>query len=117
MPQDEKHYLLSRRQRRLYSGAAKLHQGVAFIKMPDQRRAKRHRALEAFARGQHHRALAPSDHRTNMWIQDQEDAAVIFAREFANHQRTGTRRSFPMNMTYAVAGHVVAQRVEILATA
>src|SRR5713101_5064044 len=50
-----------------------------------------------------------------MRIEDELDTAVVFAREFADHQRTGTRGGFPVHMARAVRGEVIPQGIEILA--
>src|SRR5207249_1555404 len=52
-----------------------------------------------------------------MGIENELAAAIILARELANHQRTGARGSFPVDVARAVRGKVIAQGVEILAAA
>src|SRR5436309_9017253 len=52
-----------------------------------------------------------------MRVKDKQDAAIIFARKFADHQRTKARGSFPVNVTRAVRRDVIPQRVKILPTA
>src|SRR5882762_9492195 len=52
-----------------------------------------------------------------MRVQDEQDAAIVLARKFPDHQGTKTRGSFPVNMTRAVRGDVIPQRVKILPTA
>src|SRR5258708_6273696 len=52
-----------------------------------------------------------------MGVEDKQDAAIVLARKFPDHQRTIAGGSFPVNVTRAVRGDVIAQRVEILAAA
>src|SRR5216683_1079795 len=51
-----------------------------------------------------------------MRIQNQKHAEIVFAREFAHHQRAGASGCFPMHMAGAVRGNVFAQCVQVLAT-
>src|SRR5229473_5914654 len=52
-----------------------------------------------------------------MWVEDKQDAAIVLARKFADHQRTKARGSFPVNVTPAVRRDVIPQRVKILTAA
>src|SRR6266403_6181489 len=52
-----------------------------------------------------------------MRVEDKQDAAIVLARKFADHQRTKARGSFPVNVTRAVRRYVIPQRVKILAAA
>src|SRR6267142_2541968 len=52
-----------------------------------------------------------------MWVEDKQDAAIVLARKLADHQRTKACGSFPVNVTRAVRGDVIPQRVKILTAA
>src|SRR6266436_1382129 len=52
-----------------------------------------------------------------MRVEDKQDAAIVLARKFADHQRTKARGSFPVNVTRAVRRDVIPQRVKILTAA
>src|SRR5579859_1055945 len=52
-----------------------------------------------------------------MRIEYQENAAIVLAREFTHHQRSGASRSFPMHVAGAVGRNVFAERVKILPAA
>src|SRR6266849_5573081 len=52
-----------------------------------------------------------------MRVEDKQDAAIVLARKFADHQRTKARGSLPVNVTRAVRGDVIPQRVKILTAA
>src|SRR5882762_7002992 len=50
-------------------------------------------------------------------VEDQQDAAIVLARKFPDHQGTKARGSFPVNVTRAVRGDVIPQRVKVLPAA
>src|SRR6267378_4314945 len=52
-----------------------------------------------------------------MRVEDKQDATIVLARKFADHQRTKARGSFPVNVTRAVGRDIVPQRVKILTAA
>src|SRR6267378_7927463 len=52
-----------------------------------------------------------------MRVEDKQDAAIVLARKFADHQRTKACGSFPVNVTRAVRRYVIPQRVKILTAA
>ena len=68
-------------------------------------------ALEALIGRNHSRFQTGGFIFGEMRIENEQDAAVVFAREFADHQGTRARRSFPVNVTRAVIGKVIPQRI------
>jgi len=98
-----------------HPGGTELQQRVLFVKVPGQAGANGDGALEMFV-DRRDRVLHPGKFLLRqMRIENEEDTAIVFAGEFTNHQGTGTRGSFPVNVARAVRGDVTAQRVEILA--
>src|SRR5882724_5192946 len=79
--------------------------------MPGNSGASGDGALEAFA-GQ---CFAVSRQLAWMRIKNQQDAEIVLAREFTDHQRAGAGGGFPMHVAGAVCGNVFAQSVQILA--
>src|ERR1700682_5782062 len=55
--------------------------------------------------------------RGEVRVENQQDAAIILARKFANHQRTVASGSLPVNVTRTICSDVIPQRVKILAAA
>src|SRR5258708_25392295 len=102
------------REWRFHAGAAELQQRVALKEMPSHAGAQCNGALEAIGGDLRHSA---NDGNRDVRIEHEEHASVIFACEFAHHQRAETRGRFPMNMARGVRWHIVAQSVEILPAA
>ena len=80
--EDCKNGVFGGRQAGFDAGAAKLQMGIAFKKMPSDAGAGVHGALETFVggRGIFLRRIA------GMWIEYQQNAEIIFAGKFADHQ-------------------------------
>ena len=93
--------------------AAKFEQNAAFVETPGDCGAKRNRALEAVFFSA--RSIGQSGEAVR--VKDEQDAAIIFASKFTDHQRAETGGSFPVDVASAVRGDVIAERVEILAAA
>src|SRR5256885_920371 len=73
-------------ERSFHTGAAELQQRIVFVKVPNQAGADGDGALEALVRRRLSRFQTGGFFRGQMRIENQQDAAVIFAREFADHQ-------------------------------
>ena len=113
MAKNEENVVGGGSERSLDSNTAKFEQGAALVEAPGNGGAKGNRALEtvffaARRRGQSRKAVR---------VKDEEDAAVIFASEFADHQGAESSGSFPVDVASAIGGHIIAERVEILAAA
>src|SRR6202166_5418015 len=88
---------------------------VALVKMPTERRTQSDSPFKSFASSVLLGIASWSEHRTDVRIENQQHATVVFARKFAHHQRARARRSFPVHMAHAIVGDVAAQRIQILA--
>ena len=82
-------------QRRFQRRAAKLKLRVALVKVPGDAGAQRHRALEAFVRRlRSSHGFRIADRIRNMRIEHEQHAAIVFACEFAHHQRAERADAF-----------------------
>src|SRR6266436_8371278 len=109
---------VSRRSESGFHGCpAKLKQGIAFVEMPGQAGADGYSAPEAFIWRRVFHLESSGLILGEMRVKDKQDAAIVLAREFPDHQRTIARGGFPVNMTRAVCRDVIAERVKVLATA
>src|SRR6266478_458575 len=73
-------------ERSFHTGAPELQQRIVFVKVPGQAGADRDGTLEAFARRRHSRLAAGGFFGGQMRIENEQDAAVVFAGKFADHQ-------------------------------
>src|SRR5260370_27539493 len=93
------------------SNAAKFEQSAALVEAPGDCGAKGNRALESVFFG----ARRSGQSGKAVGIKDEEDTAIVFASEFADHQGAETGGRFPVDVASAVGGNIIAERVEILA--
>ena len=100
-------------ERNLGSNAAKFEQRAALVEAPGDCGAKGNRALESVFFG----ARRSGQSGKAVGIKDEEDTAIVFASEFADHQGAETSGRFPVDVASAVGGNIIAERVEILAAA
>jgi len=113
VPEDDEDVLGSGGQGNVRTGAAVFEKGVAFAEGPRQGSAVGDGLLEAVDVGGGGVWLGGGAVR----IEDQKNAVIVFAGEFANHEGAGARRSLPVDVANAVGGQIVAQSVEILTAA
>ena len=121
MPQDGEDIFVGGRERRLQrrrceiaSCALRSKKCHAMLAHRVTARSKRSEPLSAAGR---RIARLLERHRDYVRVQHQQHAAIVFAREFAHHQRAQPRRSLPVHVARAVGGNVASQRVQILAAA
>src|ERR1044072_4794208 len=111
VPQNSENRIFCRSKSGFDSGAAKLQGGVTLIKMPRDTSAQRDCAFKPFVEI----GYLVERGFSGMGIEHQQDPAIIFTREFTDHQRAGSGGSFPMHVAGAIGWHVFAERVKNLA--
>ena len=104
---------------------AELQHGINFVEVPGDAGGHGDGALEALRCGCESDADCGRDvatasaltlgRRADKGIEDQHHAALVFAREFADHQAAGLRGDFPIDEAGAVGGQIVAQRMQLVA--
>ena len=81
-------------------------QSAAFVETPGHCGAKGNRALESVFFG----ARRSGQSGKAVGIKNEQDAAIVFAREFADHQGTEASGSFPVDVASAVRRNIIAER-------
>ena len=104
-----------RRHRRGEAVRAKLHHGINFVEVPGDARSHRNGALESFGvLGCGQCRPAPSRGGPRKRIEHEHHAALVLAREFADHQLPGARGDFPVHEARAIGGKIFAQRMQFV---
>src|SRR2546421_8784654 len=109
MLKDRENDLVGGSERSLHAGAAELQQRIIFVKVPGQASADIDGALETLVRGRLYRLRIRGFFRGQVRIENEQNTADVFAREFRDHQGTGAGGSFTINWARTVRRGVAAQ--------